>query len=135
MIAAKEFQPSIVLIDDFEQIFSAVKKKKKDAGSNYAPKMKKSVVMLRKSNKLWTKNDQIAVIACSNKPYEASTKELKKLFDRKYYFPYPNYATRKLIFQTLAERKLGALPEGFPFNTVAHITEGFTGGSVNNDLT
>lgn len=110
MIAAKEFQPSIVLFDDFEQIFSTTKKKKKEAGSNFAPKLKKPVVMLKKNNKLWSKNDQIAVIACSNKPYEASTKELKKLFDRKYYFPYPNYATRKLIFQQFAETKLGSLP-------------------------
>jgi ATP-dependent 26S proteasome regulatory subunit len=69
IIVAKEFQPSIVMIDDFEQIFSGVKKKKKDQQSNYGPKMKKSIVMLKKKNKLWTKNDQIAVIGCTNKPY------------------------------------------------------------------
>jgi SpoVK/Ycf46/Vps4 family AAA+-type ATPase len=111
-----------VMIDDFEQIFSGVKKKKKDQQPSYGPKMKKSIVMLKKKNKLWTKNDQIAVIGCTNKPYEANTKDIKKLFDKKYYFPYPNYATRKLIFQTLVEQKLTKLPENFPFNPMAHIT-------------
>jgi ATP-dependent 26S proteasome regulatory subunit len=106
------------------------KRKKKDAASVAGAKLKKPVMIMKKTNKLWTKNDQIAVICCTNKPYEANLKDLKKLFDKKYYFPYPNYATRKLIFQSMVEQKLGKLPQGFAFNTIAHITEGFTGGSV-----
>ena len=56
-----------------------------------------------KKNKLWTKNDQIAVIACTNKPYDANIKDVKKLFDKKMYFPYPNYATRKLLIKHFIE--------------------------------
>lgn len=58
--------------------------------------MKKAVVDMKK-NKYWVKNDQIAVIGCSYKPYEAPVKDYIKLFDKKFYFPYPDYATRKLL--------------------------------------
>lgn len=120
-----------MLIDDFEMIFpGGGKKKKKDSGAAAAARMKKPIIMLKKKNKLWAKNDQIAVIACTNKPYEANVKEVKKIFDKKFYFPYPNYATRKLMFCTMVEKKMGRLPDGFHFNTIAHVTEGFTGGSV-----
>lgn len=60
-----------------------------------------------KKNKLWCKNDQIAVIASTNKPYDANIKEVKKLFDKKIYFPYPNYSTRKLLIKHFVETKIG----------------------------
>lgn len=62
--------------------------------------MKKALTQMKK-NKLWTKTDRITVIACSNKPYDGNMKASKKMFDKKIYFPYPNYATRKLIFQKI----------------------------------
>lgn len=77
IICAKHFQPSIVLVEDFEAIFpgsgAKTKKKSSDPFSNFGPKMKKSIVDIKK-NKLWAKNDRIAVIGCSNKPYDASLK-------------------------------------------------------------
>ncbi len=54
-----------------------------------------------KKNKLWTKTDRISVIACTNKPFDASLKDMKKMFDKKIYFPYPNYATRKQLIKQL----------------------------------
>lgn len=42
--------------------------------------------------------DRVMFIACSNKPYEGSAKDMKNFFEKKLYFPYPNYATRKLLF-------------------------------------
>jgi hypothetical protein len=86
------------MIDDFETIFSGLKPKKGSGTSSFAPKMKKIMGEMKK-NKLWTKNDQIAVIACTNKPYDANIKDMKKMFDKKIYFPYPNYATRKLLIR------------------------------------
>jgi ATP-dependent 26S proteasome regulatory subunit len=99
IICAKEYQPSIVLIDDFETIFSGVKTKKNSGSPPFGPKMKKIIGDMKK-NKLWNKNDQIAVIACTNKPYDGTLKDMKKLFDKKLYFPYPNYATRKLLVKS-----------------------------------
>ena len=90
------------MVDDFETIFSAVKTKKKDGSVNFGPKMKKIIADLKK-NKLWTKNDRISVICCLNKPYDATLKDCKKLFDKKIYFPFPNYATRKQIAKYMIE--------------------------------
>lgn len=90
------------MIDDFETIFSAVKAKKNSGVSSFAPKMKKIIGDMKK-NKLWTKNDQIAVVACSNRPYDGTLKDMKKLFDKKIYFPYPNYASRKLLIKNFIE--------------------------------
>lgn len=117
------------MIDDFETIFSGVKQKKKDGASSFGPKMKKIIADLKK-NKLWTKNDRVAVIGCTNKPYDASLKECKKLFDKKIYFPFPNYATRKQIIRYFIEEKVGKQVNDFPYETFAHISEGFTVGSV-----
>ena len=75
-----------------------------------------------KKNKLWEKTDRIAVIGYSNKPYEGSVKEFKKVFDKKIYFPYPNYSTRKLMLQTFIEKKVGHPVSDFSYNTLAHTT-------------
>ena len=128
IISAKEFQPAIIMLDDFETIFSAAKTKKRDPSVAFAARMKKVIADLKK-NKLWSKNDRIAVIGCSNKPYDATLKDCKKLFDKKIYFPYPNYATRKLIINRLIEEKVGK-SVSFPYETFAQVTEGFTPGSV-----
>ncbi len=64
--------------------------------------MTKVVTELRK-NKLWSKGDKIAVICCSNKAYECSPKEIKTIFDKTIYFPYPNYPTRKLLLKKFIE--------------------------------
>jgi hypothetical protein len=86
------------MFDDFEQIFAKTKKKK-GAIPNFGPKMKKMIVEIKK-NKYWDKTDRISVIGCSYKPYEAPVKDYIKLFDKKFYFPYPDYATRKLLIET-----------------------------------
>jgi len=60
--------------------------------------MKKIIVDMKK-NKLWSKTDRISVVACTNRPFDASLKDMKKMFDKKIYFPYPNYATRKQLIR------------------------------------
>jgi hypothetical protein len=113
------------LIEDFETIFpgsgAKAKKKTNDPSSNFGQKMKKPILDIKK-NKLWDKNDRIAVIGCSNKPYDASLKEMKKIFDKKIFFPYPNYPTRKLMFQTFLEKKVGYPMPNFSYNTLAYTT-------------
>ena len=96
-----------MLIEDFETIFPGSSKgKKRDGPPNFGPKMKKIILDMKK-NKLWNKNDRISVIACSNRPYEGSLKDFKKLFDKKIYFPYPNYATRKIMIKKFITKKVG----------------------------
>lgn len=72
---------------------------------------------------------RVVTICCTNK-YEASRKDLKKIFDKKIYFPYPDYGTRILLFKTFVEQKGGKLRDSFPLSTLAHLTEGYPAGSV-----
>jgi ATP-dependent 26S proteasome regulatory subunit len=106
-----------------------VRSKKKEGAALFGPKMKKIVGDLKK-NKLWSKNDRISVICCTNKPYDATLKDCKKLFDKKIYFPFPNYATRKQLARHMIEGKARRQIADFPYETFAHVTEGFTAGSV-----
>lgn len=57
-------------------------------------------------------------------------KEAKTFYDKKFYFPFPNYGTRKLLFKALIEQKGVTLPDNFSLSTVAHISEGYSAGSV-----
>lgn len=120
IICAKEYQPAIIMIDDFEQIFSGVKGKKKDINP-VAPRMKKILTDMKR-NKLWSKSDRIAVIACSHKPFDATMKDCKKLFDKKIYFPFPNYSSRKILVKKLIEQKVGKTINDFPYETLAHVS-------------
>lgn len=74
--------------------------------------------------------DRVVVIGNTDKPGDANLRELKAFFEKKLYFPFPNYSTRKLLFETFVKEKGMKLPEMFPLSTLAHITEGFTPGSV-----
>jgi len=49
--------------------------------------------------------------------------------DKKVYFPFPNYGTRKMLFEYFMGKRGINIPNNFPLNTIAHITEGFTGGN------
>ncbi len=73
---------------------------------------------------------RVITILCTNK-YDVSRKDFKK-FDKKIYFPYPDYGTRILIFQQLVKEKGGKLRDSFPLSTLAHLTEGYPAGSVIN---
>ena len=57
-------------------------------------------------------------------------KFIKPFAQKKFYFPFPNYATRKALFEHFMEKKGAKLPDSFPVTTIAHVTEGYTGGNV-----
>lgn len=74
----------------------------------------------------------MAVIACTNRPWEVNKKFIKAFAQKKFYFPFPNYGTRKALFEHFMEKKGISLPPNFPVTTIAHVTEGYTGGNVNS---
>ena len=92
----------------------------------------KKIIGDMKKNKLWSKTDRISVVCCTNKPYDATLKDCKKFFDKQIYFPFPNYATRKQLAKSMIESKIGNQISYFPYETLAHTTEGFTAGSVHS---
>lgn len=129
---AKTFPPAIIYMDEVEQIFKGKKKKKKGAGGAAGPNFTKLRKVLTKyKKKVLKKEDRVAVIASTNKPWEMNKKFVKPFAQKKFYFPFPNYATRKALFEHYMERKGAKLPDNFPVTTIAHVTEGYTGGNVN----
>ena len=125
---AKEFQPSIIYLDQCEQVFGAAKKKKGAPAAQWA-KIKKPIQDFKKAKYLLP-TDRVVFIGCTSKPLECGMKDSKQFFEKKIFFPYPNYGTRKLLFNHFIQNKGIELPHSFPLNTLAHMTEGYTAGSV-----
>lgn len=123
---AKTFPPAIIYMDEIEQIFKGKKKKKKGAGGaggaagpNFT-KLRKTLTKYKK--KVLKKEDRVAVIGCTNRPWEMNKKFIKLFAQKKFYFPFPNYATRKALFEHFMEMKGVKLPDSFPVTTIAHVT-------------
>ena len=45
--------------------------------------------------------DRVVFIGNTDKPGDANLRELKAFFEKKLYFPFPNYSTRKLLFDNI----------------------------------
>ena len=137
MVAAKKYAPSLIYIDECEKIFAGKKKKKK--GEKKGKKKAKDPhdpvrikkVLLKWKAKWITDETRITVIGCTSEPQEGSKKDFKKFFDKAIYFPFPDYTTRRLMWKTFIEaRALVKLPPEFPLSTLAHISEGYSAGSI-----
>lgn len=137
MMAAKEYAPSIIYIDEAEKIWPAKKKGKK--GKKKAKKndmknptrIKKTLTKWKKSRAKWAADDtRVTIIGCTSEPQEGSKKEWKKFFDRSIYFPFPDYTTRRLMWKVFIENAGGRLKADFQLSTLAHISEGYSAGSI-----
>lgn len=87
MVAAKEYQPSIVYIDECEKVWPAKKKgkkgkkgKKKKSDPSNPKRIKKALGKWR--TKFIDDKTRITIIGCTSEPQEGSKKEFKKFFDK-----------------------------------------------------
>ena len=133
---AKKYQPAIILIDGIEQYFPGKPKKKANAKKSGIPppvigrcsKYKKDLLaQIKQHLDHW---DKVAVIATTNQPQYCDLKEVKKLFAKKFYFPYPDNTNSSLIFKSLVEKSGSKLSEAFATSLFTHMTEGLTPGSM-----
>lgn len=134
--AAKQYAPSVVYIDECEKVFPAKKKKgkgkkggggkKSDAGN--PSRIKKALVKWK--GKWIDDATRITVIGCTSEPQEGNIKEFKKMFDRSIYFPYPDYTTCCRMWKVFIEQYGGVLTTDFPLNTLAHMSSGYSAGSI-----
>lgn len=134
MLTAKEYQPSIIYVDEAERVWAAKKKGKKKKGgkkksdpSNPA-RIKKTLGKWR--TKFLDEKTRITIIGCTSEPGEGSKKEFKKFFDKTIYFPFPDYTTRRLMWRSFIEKFNGKLRSDFPLSTLAHISSGYSSGSI-----
>lgn len=134
MVTAKEYQPSIIYIDECEKVFAAKKKKKK--GQKKKSKTDPSnPVRIKKALGKWrakfiTSETRITIIGCTSEPEEGSKKDFKKHFDKNVFFPFPDYTTRRLMWRQFIEVNNGKLKSDFPLSTLAHISAGYSAGSI-----
>jgi len=135
MSAAKEYGPSIIYIDEAEKVWPAKKKKKK--GQKKASKKgdTKNPARIKTALNKWkpkwiTDETRITIIGCTSEPHEGSKKEFKKFFDKSIYFPFPDYTTRRLMWKVFIENAGGKLKADFQLSTLAHISEGYSAGSI-----
>ena len=142
-LTAKKYQPSVIYIDEVEKVMPAKKKGKKGKkgggkkarggkGDASDPKrIKKALTKWRGSGaKFFDQNQRITIIGCTSYPEEGSKKEFKKFFAKQIYFPFPDYATRRLMWKNFIERFKGKLKSDFPISTLAHISAGYSAGSI-----
>jgi hypothetical protein len=61
----------------------------------------------------YTLYNRCVFIGCTNRPYDCNPKDVKAVYEKKFYFPYPNYATRKLLFRHFIKEKGVEIPENF----------------------
>lgn len=77
-----------------------------------------------------TDETRITIIACTSEPHEGNKKKFKKFFDKNLYFPFPDYTTRRLMWKTFIFELGGKLKTDFPLSTLAHISAGYSAGSI-----
>jgi len=134
MKAAKAYQPSIIYIDEAEKVWPAKKKKKggKKAKKNDMSNPSRIKKALTKWRAKWINDEtRITIIGCTSEPHNGSKKEFKKFFDRSIYFPFPDYTTSRLMWKTFIENVSKCpLNSDFPLHTLAHISLGYSAGSI-----
>lgn len=134
-VVAKEFQPALIYIDEAEKVWPAKKKKKKGQKKKSKAEMLLEPVRLKKTLGKWrtkwvTDETRITIVACTSEPHEGNKKDFKKFFDKAIYFPFPDYTTRRLMWKTFIVQCGGTLKIDFPLSTLAHISAGYSAGSI-----
>ena len=134
MTAAKEYAPSLIYIDECDRIWPAKKKGKKKGKKMKKNDMKNPARIkgaLNKWKPKWiTDETRITIVGCTSEPHEGSKKEFKKFFDKSIYFPFPDYTTRRLMWKVFIENAGGKIKPDFQLSTLAHISEGYSAGSI-----
>ena len=83
-------QPCVIYLDDCEQFC----KKSKDKEGAFRFKKDLDIYM-----KALNSDHRVILIGCTKLPENGDLKEMKKTFDKFLYFPYPDYASRVLIWR------------------------------------
>ena len=136
-MVAKEYQPAVIYIDEAERMWAAKKKKKKGKGAGKAGKRNPMAeparlvpALTQWQKKFMTDDKRITILACTSEPQEGNKKKIKKFFDRAIYFPFPDYSTRRLMWKTFITELGGKLKPDFPLSTLAHVSAGYSAGSI-----
>ncbi len=94
-------QPVVIYIDECEQFFTGGKKNKdKDGPSRF----KKDFLTYK--NQALGPEHRVIIIGTTKNPENGDVKDLKSFFDKFLYMPYPDYASRVLIWKQYLTQKI-----------------------------
>lgn len=122
--------PTVLYMEDLEVLYGAAKGKKK--------KQKKAEGRYKKALLKYLKTldpvEQVIVIGCARQAWlipEKNIKNVKALFEKTFYCPFPDYASMIEIWKSMIEKKLQHnLPKKFTVSNLARISTGYTAGAV-----
>ncbi|DBA81732.1 hypothetical protein WJX77_003084 [Trebouxia sp. C0004] len=128
---AKVMAPSVIYIDEIEKVFVSDKKRSKEFGGTEAfNRIKKEMVKEMKGLGL---EEQVLLIGCSAAPQMCVKKDEKAFtgfFDKHIYLPLPDYASRLAIWPGVIQRHGGEIDAKFDISTLAHISDGYSSGTI-----
>jgi len=136
LLCAQDMSPSVIYIDEIDQVFAAAGKKKKvDPKSPVRIKKDLSLCILNmiKRGSDCTEQDRILFIGATSKPYDENVdkKEFQKVFDEKVWVSWPEYGSRKMLWEKFMERH-GVNTDRMlvEISTLAQVSQGFSAGSI-----
>jgi len=126
--------PVVVYMDECDKFFEAGGKKVKVDKSG-PTRFKKDLLAYRKNG--YKAPDRVIFVGCTRDPHKANKKDLWDFFDKHLYMPFPDYATRKLLWSSfvakvLKESDVKDMPTALDaaFGTLARISDGFSAGAI-----
>jgi len=135
-ICAQDMAPSVIYIDDVEQVFQVTKAKGKKADPNAPSRIQKDLSAAIKQVKRGpdaTEQDRILFIGATSRPFAdgVNMKELNAAFDEKVWVSYPEYGSRVLLWQKfMQQHNVFVDPTKLNVSTLARVSEGYSAGSI-----
>merc|ERR550514_2043787 len=133
-ICAQDMSPSVIYIDQVDQVFQLMKRKK--GGDSNAPvRIKKDLMAAIKQVKRGqeaTEQDRILFIGCTSRPFDDSVdmKEITNSFDEKVWLNYPDYGSRVLLWTKFIEAKgVRVDPSKLDISSLASVSSGHSAGA------
>lgn len=134
-ICAQDMAPSVIYIDQVDQVYQA-SKKKKGGDANAPSRIKKDLsaaIGQVKRGPEATEQDRILFVGATSKPYDdlVDMKELVKAFDEKVWVCFPEYGSRVVLWQKFMEHHgVFVDPTKLNVSTLARVSHGYSAGSI-----
>jgi len=124
------FGPGLIYIDEIDKIFVG----KKKVGGGDAMRFRKDLVAYANSLK---PEERCVIIGCTSKPFsipDGELKDIKSVFEKQLYMPFPNYPSRVQLWRLFLEEGFGqykmGIPDEFDLSSLAFVSEGYSAGSL-----
>ncbi len=135
-LVAQDCAPSIIYMDNVDQIFKGGKKKKGGGGEEDASRIKKDLMKaIEQINKGpdSVDGDRVLFIGCTSKPYAEGVDHngLFTAFEEKVYLSFPDYGSSIKMWQHAIEAHgISIDPTKLNLSTLAKVSVGYTCGSI-----